>query len=133
MSKNTSLTHDIGLLWLRALAGLGMMYHGYGKVFGGHMPQLIEGVKGMGFPMPEFFAWAAALSEFVGGLLLILGFLTRISAGLIFITMTVAAFIVHKADPLQAKELAFAYWVVAAAIILIGPGKFSIDQYISKR
>jgi putative oxidoreductase len=51
--------------------------------------------------------------------------------------MSVAAFIRHAADPFDVKELAFAYWVMAMAIVLIGPGLFSFDhlihRYLSKK
>ena len=57
-----------GILWLRVLMGLGIpSSHGYGKAFAGE--QLTEGVAKMGFPMPDLFAWAAAFSEFLGGIL----------------------------------------------------------------
>ena len=124
--KKEGLCH-LGLLWLRVLAGSGMAYHGYGKVFGGQMAMMIPGVAKMGFPMPEFFAWAAALSEFVGGICLVLGLGTRIAAFFILITMSVAAFITHAADPFQVKELAFAYWTAAGALLLTGAGAFSGD------
>ena len=64
--------HDLGLLILRVLAGAGIAYHGYGKLFGGRMDKFAEGVAAMGCPMPEVFAWAAALSEVAGGILLAL-------------------------------------------------------------
>jgi len=44
------------------------------------------------------------------------------------ITMVVAAFIVHGADPLQKKELALVYLIMFLAIALLGPGKYSIDK-----
>lgn len=125
--KKDDLVASAGLLWLRVLAGAGMAYHGYGKVLGGHMPMLIEGVQKMGMPAPEVMAWAAALSEFAGGILLVLGLGTRAAALFIFVTMSVAGFVVHAADPFSAKELAFAYWTVAGALILTGGGRFSVD------
>src|SRR3989338_2225058 len=97
---------DAGLLWLRVLRGAAMVYHGYGKVFGGHMEGMIQGVAGMGFHAPVFFAWAAALSEFAGGILLVLGLFTRPAALFILITMGVAAFVAHANDPFTPKELA---------------------------
>ncbi|MBI2094627.1 MAG: DoxX family protein [Candidatus Omnitrophica bacterium] len=118
---------SIGLLWLRALAGAGIAHHGYGKIFGGQVTGLAEGVAQMGFPMPLAFAWAAALSEFAGGILLVLGLGTRYAAFFIFCTMSAAAFIHHRMDPLQVKELALAYWTIAGALILTGAGKFSVD------
>ena len=88
--------------------GSGIAYHGYGKVFGGDITPLTQGVTAMGFPYPEVFAWAAALSEFLGGICIVLGLFTRPAAFFVFATMSVAAFIAHKADPLQTKELALA-------------------------
>src|SRR3989338_1226728 len=118
---------SVGLLWLRVLAGAGIAHHGYGKVFGGHVAGLAEGVAQMGFPMPLVFAWAAALSEFAGGILLVLGLGTRYAAFFVFCTMSVAAFIHHRMDPLQARELALAYWTISGALIMTGAGKFSVD------
>ncbi len=117
----------LGLLWLRVLMGLGIAWHGYGKAFGGWMAKFAQGVAEMGLPLPEVFAWAAALSELLGGLLIALGLGTRIAAGFVFLTMSVALFIRHAADPFHVKELAFLYWTMAAALLLTGPGRFSLD------
>lgn len=124
---------DAGLLWLRVLAGAGMAYHGYGKVFGGWMPKMIEGVAAMGFPAPGFFAWAAALSEFAGGILLALGLGTRFAALFIFATMSVAAFMVHAADPFEKKELALAYWTVSGALMMLGGGRWAVERLFCRR
>ncbi len=119
---------DLGILCLRILMGAGIAYHGYGKVFGGHMAMMVPGVEKMGFPMPEVFAWAAALSEFAGGILIAVGLFTRAAAFFVFCTMSVAAFIAHAADPLQAKELALAYWTISLALIFMGGGEYSLDR-----
>lgn len=123
---------DVGILWLRILMGSGIAYHGYQKIFGGYMPMLIEGVTKMGFPAPEVFAWAAALSEFVGGLLIVAGLFTRYAALSVFITMTVAAFITHRADAFQVKELALAYWAMSGALVFLGSGAFGLDSKCCK-
>src|SRR5689334_4717005 len=106
------------------MQGLGSAHHGYQKLFGGHIQQFAAGVAKMGFPYPLFFAWAAALSEFVGGILVLLGLQTRAAAFFIFVTMSVAVFRHHAQDPLQIKELALAYWTVAGSLVLAGGGKF---------
>ena len=126
------LLANFGLLWLRVLMGLGMAYHGYGKVFGGNMSQLIEGVTAMGLPAPEFMAWSAALSEFVGGILIAIGLFTRPAAFFVMITMFVAAFVAHASDPFSVKELALAYLTMAGAIVLLGGGKLSLDGLMCK-
>jgi putative oxidoreductase len=66
------------------------------------------------------FAWAAALSEFLGGIFLALGLFTRLAAFFIACTMLVAILGVHAADPYQKKELAFMYFFVAAAVHVKG-------------
>ena len=133
MDKLKEYLPDIGLLWLRVLMGLGIANHGYGKVFGGKIDRFAEGVASMGFPMPEFFAWAASLSEFLGGICIALGLFTRPAALFVCMTMAVAAFIKHGADPLKRKELALAYWTISGALIFLGSGRFSLDYLIAKR
>lgn len=120
---------NIGMLVLRIGLGLTMaLAHGMGKI--PPSEQLVAGVTAMGFPLPVLFAWAAALSELIGGLFIAAGFATRISSLSLVVTMAVAFFIVHAPDAFQTKELAFLYLVGFAAIFLIGPGKYSVDSRI---
>ncbi|MBI2190998.1 MAG: DoxX family protein [Planctomycetes bacterium] len=122
----------VGLLWLRVLMGLGMAYHGSGKVFGGQMDGFIRGVSSMGFPLPGLFAWAAALSEFLGGLLIVMGLATRPAALFVLVTMAVAALVRHASDPFQVKELALAYAAMAGALVLTGPGPIALDRFLGR-
>ncbi len=121
-----------GLLCLRVLMGAGMAYHGYGKIFGGRMDSFAAGVAGMGFPLPEFFAWAAALAEFAGGVCIALGLGTRVAALLVLTTMLVAVFVRHSADPFKTKELALAYTTMALALSLTGPGALALDNLLCR-
>jgi len=91
---------------------------------------LISGAANIGFPSPALFAWAAALSEFVGGAFLALGFLTRVSSFFICCTMLTALIGVHRADPFQKQELAFLYFFIAFAFMLKGAGDWSIDRHL---
>ena len=118
---------------MRVLMGAGIAYHGYGKIFGGWMGKFTEGIAEMGFPMPEVFAWAAALSEFLGGILVAVGFQTRLAASAIFATMSVAAFIRHAADPFSVKELALAYWTMSGALVLTGGGPYSLEARLGPK
>lgn len=119
---------NFGLFWLRLFMGAGIAYHGFGKIFmPGRMEHFIQAVTKLGFSMPEVFAWMAALSEFLGGVLILLGFKTRLAAFFVFVTMSVAIFLAHAGDPLSKKELAIAYWTMAGALVFTGGGKFSID------
>lgn len=124
--------NDASLLVLRLFVGLTMaLSHGLAKL--PPSPQLVEGLASMGFPLPDFFAWCAALAEALGGFLLAVGLLTRPAALFMGITMAVAVFVAHGADPFQKKELALMYLVVAIFFTLHGAGKFSADFYLGKR
>ena len=126
--------HDVGLLVLRVLTGCFIATHGYGKIFtDGRMEKFAEGVAEMGFPVPIVFAWAAALSELVGGLLMAAGLFTRYAAFLVFSTMTVAAFIRHADDPFSMKEKALLFWTISLAIMLMGAGRYALDRLIAKK
>jgi len=128
MEKAKQIFLNFGLLWLRILMGMGIAYHGFGKVFGGAMGKFTEGVSNMGFPEPLIFAWLAALSELVGGVLIVLGIFARPAAFLIFATMSVAAFVFHAKDPFTVKELALVYWTMAGALLFMGPGEFRLGK-----
>lgn len=124
---------DLGLLVLRVLGGLGIARHGYPKVFeAGMIDKMTASAREMGFPVPVVFAWAAALSELLGGILLALGLGTRVAAFFVFVTMGVAAFVRHKADPLGDKEMALLYWTIALALMLTGPGGLSLDRMLGR-
>lgn len=126
MKIDKTIWLDAGLLFGRVMAGCGIAYHGYGKIFSGKMAGFTQGVASMGFPMPEVFAWAAALSEFLGGICLAVGIFPRAAAVFIFSTMTVAAFVRHAPDPFKVKEMALAYWAFAGMFMLTGPGRFTL-------
>jgi putative oxidoreductase len=93
----------------------------------------VGGLTQRGFPLPGVCGWAAIFSEFVGGLLLAVGLLTRPAAAFVLATLAVAAFYVHAADPFQRKELALAYVLVSIAVLIAGPGRFSIDALVASR
>lgn len=122
---------NAGLTLLRIFAGASLaLAHGMGKL--PPSSEFINGISKIGFPMPEFFAWAATLSEFLGGAFLALGLFTRLSSFFIAIVMLVALVSVHAADPYQKQELAFLYLFIAAAFMLKGSGDWSIDRFLRK-
>lgn len=123
---------DFGLLIFRLFVGLTMaLAHGLGKVPPPQM--LVDGVAGMGFPLPVAFAWGAALSELIGGLLIAVGLFTRPAAFALGMTMAVAAFVAHAADPFEKKEMALLYLVACLLLFFQGAGRFSLDRIFRKK
>lgn len=121
-----ALKTDIGLAVLRILPSIFLLTHGWPK-----LNRLIAG--NFEFPDPIGIGsspslFLAVIGEFICPILIILGFKTRWAAVPSAITMFVAAFIHHSGDPFADKEKALLFLVIFVVIMLMGPGKFSIDR-----
>lgn len=120
---------QLGLLVLRVFSGLSMaLAHGLGKLE--NPERIINGLTEDGFLLPVLFGWAAIIAEFFGGILLALGISTRWMAGLILITMLVAAFWSHGGDPFGRQEKALLFAAISLLFVLKGGGKWSLDAVI---
>lgn len=124
---------DAGLLVLRLAAGAIFIYAGYGKLFGSIGMDAFTGmVEGIGFPAPAFFAYCAAITEFFGGMALILGLGTPIVAALLAFVMLIAFSMVNGAG-FPAGELDVALFAIVLALGAIGPGSWSLDRHICEK
>jgi putative oxidoreductase len=125
---------DAGLFILRVGVGILFLKHGWPKISDpGMWEHLGESVGAIAFKptgiVAKGFGFMAALAEFGGGICLILGFLFRPACILMACTMAVALMThVKRGDPLAAFELALAYLILFVSLVLIGPGKISIDR-----
>lgn len=129
-ATTNSTAADFGLMFLRVCTGLALIYsHGYSKLADPN--KFINGaVAALGFPAPTFFGWAAILTEFVGGILLAIGLMTRPAAFMILCVMLTAFFGIHANDPFKVKELAAMYAIIAVAFMFFGSGRFGFDWLI---
>lgn len=125
---------DCGLLALRLWFGLAiLLHHGLDKLqnFSKTAASLQAGTH-----LPLVLAWLAILAESVFSLLLVVGFLTRISAFMLASTMGVAFVMVHKhalgvaAGSPGPGEPAFLYLGVFVVLFLAGGGRYSVDEKI---
>tara|TARA_R110002050_G_C8880241_1_gene508752 strand:+ start:621 stop:998 length:378 start_codon:yes stop_codon:yes gene_type:complete len=123
---NNATCSNIGLLLLRVGFGGIMLTHGFPKLM-----KMLSGDFSFGDPIgigePATLI-LAILCEVVFPIFVIIGFKTRLSAIPVIVTMAVAAFIVHGADPFGTKEKAILFLLGFTAIALLGPGKYSIDR-----
>lgn len=122
---------SIAILLLRLVAGLTMAFsHGLGK---------LENYSAAVDSFPDPFGAGSQLSlilaigaELICGLLIAVGFATRFTVIPLIITMATAFFIIHGGDAFGDREMSFIYMAMYIVILIVGPGKYSIDNYINK-
>jgi putative oxidoreductase len=127
---------DKGLLILRVGIGIMFMCHGFPKLTAGPEAWIKLGgaLSSLGIGIaPTFMGFMAAISEFGGGLLLILGLFTRPACFFLLITMVVATLMhVNGGHPLKKYSHALESAILFFSLMLIGPGKISLDEILSK-
>ncbi len=131
MTKNQAT--DISLLLLRlAFGGLMIINHGWGKLekFLGEGPIKFGDPIGVG---AEASLSLAVFSEVVCSALLVVGLFTRWVSVPALITMLVAAFVVHGGDPIGDRESALLFGTAYLVLLLMGPGRYSIDSWWERR
>ena len=123
---------DLGRALLRVGTGLSLaLAHGINKV--PPSERFFGRVEGMGFPMPEVFAWLASFAEFGGGLLLALGLLTRPAALLVVGQFVVIVFLAHAGDPYSEREDGVLFGLIALFFVCAGAGRYSVDALLRRR
>jgi putative oxidoreductase len=127
---------NLALLVLHVVVGVLFFAHGAQKLFGWFGGYGIGGTAGffdqIGLRPGRMHAWAAALAETVGGILLALGLFTPIGAALVIAVMTAAVITVHwEKGPFNTEGgYEFNLTLVAAVFALsgVGPGEWSLDN-----
>ncbi len=130
-TKAPSAAPSLGLLVLRVVVGAIFAAHGAQKIFEFTLPGTIGSFAGMGVPLPEIAGPVVAFVELIGGILLILGLLTRPVAILLAIDMIVALVAVHLPAGLWVGDGGYEFVTVlgaaALALALTGAGRFSLE------
>ena len=124
---------DVALLLLRLWVGLVMVAHGVNH--GRTQEGTTKWFASKGFKSPGLNARVSALSEIALGLALIAGFLTAAAAAGVVATMLVAFWSIHRFAgffvfhrPDEGWEYVATLSVVATALAIAGPGRFSVDR-----
>ncbi len=128
---------DIGLLVLRTGIGGMFIMHGLPKLMGGPDKWMMLGgvMKSLGVDFaPMAWGFMGAFSECIGGLLLAIGIFTRPACFALLATMIVAVSMhIGKGDPFVKYSHAVEAGILFISLILIGPGKYSIDGQHKQR
>lgn len=132
VDKQSSFLEDIGKLLLRLLFGIPLaLNHGWPSIRG-----VLSGHSDFPDPLgisPEISMAMAGFAEFICALFVIGGLFTRISVFPILINFSVAVFIFHGNDPFGRMELAYLYLSSMTIIMLLGPGKISVDYFLQQK
>jgi putative oxidoreductase len=129
---------SIALLLLRLTVGIIFLLHGAQKLFGvlgGHgLNGTTQFMENLGLRPARFWAIVGAIGEFLGGLLVVLGFLTPIGALLVTGVMLVAIAKVHWPKGFWNMQGGYEYNLVlgitAVALGLMGAGTWSLDAVL---
>ncbi len=122
----------LALLVMRLALGAIMVSHGYQKVFALH--QTAHFMAGLG--IPTWLAYVASFTEFLGGLMILGGFFTRLAAFALCIDLAVAIGKVHWHNGLRGSsagpgyEFPLAVAALAFALIFYGAGSISLDHIL---
>lgn len=137
-SESTSLngtdpltTIDLGLLLLRVIPFGLLTVHGAQKLFGAFGGQGLAGTESafaqMGYEPASLFALLCGGAELAGGVLLLLGLFTPLAAAMALgVMINAIAAIVGKG--LEASGYPIVLAVIAAALAITGPGRYSLDH-----
>lgn len=124
----------IGPLAARVIVGVIMAAHGLQKLLGGPA-NFGAFLQQLGVPLPTLTAFVVTFVELVGGILLVLGLFSRLSALLIAVNLLVATLLVKVGVGLIAPEGAGAgaeldLALIAGCLVVLfaGPGLLSIDR-----
>jgi len=121
-------------LFARITVGWVFMLSGWGKL--NNLPEVTQNFIGWGIPFPGFFTPLTSGIEFFGGLFLLFGLLTRVSAGALGVTMIVAIKAAKWADVDSLETLLgfdeFEYLALFLWLAIDGAGPLSLDHLLQK-
>jgi putative oxidoreductase len=119
-------------LFARIVVGWVFLWSGWGKLH--DLPAIVDNFAGWHIPAPHILAPFVSGVEFFGGLCLLLGLLTRISAGALGVTMIVAIVSAKWSDVDSLETLLgfdeTEYLALFLWLAIAGAGRFSIDRLL---
>ncbi len=133
-SSGTSVSNvDFTSLILRVAAGSFMIYgHGASKFSKFFSDEAIEFIDPFGISATATLG-LVIFAEVICAVLVIFGLMTRWALIPLILTMLYAVFVAHGDDPFRQKEMGLLYFFIFVALMLLGPGKYSLDRMLRRR
>src|SRR5712671_6000075 len=133
-----SLLQSPFLLLVRLYWGWQLIESGWGKL--NNLPKVTEFFTSLNLPMPAQMAVFISCVEFLGGIFLAVGLLSRLTALVLTVNMIMAYVTADRealrsmfSDPDKFYAAAPYVFLIASLIILIfGPGKFCLDTVLER-
>ena len=130
--NNTSATTDSALLIARLGIAALMLIHGIPKMMMLFSGAPVQFPAVMGMPA-ELSLALTVFAEVVCSVFILAGFATRMATMPLIITMLVAVFVIHGAEPFSKQEPALYYLLVYVVLLIAGSGKYSIDYLLQSK
>ena len=125
----------LGPLVVRLFFGYFWAETGWAKLH--NLEGFTERFVGWGIPFPAFSAATSAWVEFIGGVLIMVGLFTRLTAVPMIVNMIVAIALVVIKNVGSFDELVeldeFVYILIFFWLLIAGPGKVSLDAWLARR
>ncbi len=123
-------TYWHGIAILRIITGLFMIYHGLEIFDSAKMNEYLTWDVIKNAPLAKLMVYLGKAMELVGGILLVLGFLTRIGAIFTILTMLYICFLVGNGKFYNQDQHPFVLAMLGFVFLFTGPGKWSVDQKV---
>jgi putative oxidoreductase len=125
---------DYGVIFIRLIVGFHLIYGTQDNVFSyARMEEFAGFLSVRGVPFPLFSAFLSAYSQFICGVLFIVGFATRFGAVVMIINFIGALIIAHIGDTYPNMFPALMMLAAAWFFLLHGAGKLSVDNMVERR
>jgi putative oxidoreductase len=124
--------HELAFTVLRVAAGVALAVHGYPKIK--DPMKLVGMVESRGFAPGPLWAVLLAATEFIGGLLLVVGLLTRPAAlaATIVLLVTVYFHWIVKSQGWSGSEKSILWAAMTFLVFVRGAGAHSIDRFLKR-
>ena len=131
--ERTTTAADTALLLARVALGLPFIYHGAAIAFGAFGGPGLQGFSGFTH-MPLAVAALVGYGEFLGGLGILFGVLSRLAGGGLGLIMLGAILLVHLKNGYDSQKQGFEYpltlLLLAVAIVVAGPGRLTLARLL---